>query len=172
MRGILVAVLLAAVLAPVANAEPLPGFRESTRLEMKAQAYGVPASIYCSRTAAIWRDFITPKIPAARSWLSVQGWRPNDTQDVYLRSDTCANIEGWMRGRPIQPERFGGSLAVFLHELQHVIGVIDENEATCSALQDLPGVARKLFGVRKTKTLRDVAFGAKAGWPLEYHGAC
>ena len=161
--GVLIAVLALSVPAFAAD-----GFRESTRLETKAQVYGVPAVVYCSRTAAIWRDYITPNIPVTRRWTSVQGWHPADTQDVYLYSETCAYIEGWMRGRPVPPERFGGSLSILLHELQHVRGILDESDATCAALKDLPGVARKLFGVRKAKTLRAVVFGANAGWPSEY----
>ena len=59
-RAFLVSVLAALVVAPVARADHLPGFRESVRLSPRASVIvGTTVKVFCTADRELWADTAT-----------------------------------------------------------------------------------------------------------------
>jgi hypothetical protein len=124
--------LIAFVLVGSASAATYrPGFSRATE-----------AAAYCL-TASEWVAF------AADPWDG--GYYLPETQQVFLNPWDCRVLDHRKRARPYELIPAVFTLA---HERQHVLGVLDEDEADCQAGRTLPLIAHRL-GIRfRTRDLR------------------
>lgn len=160
--------LAALTLAPAALALP-DGFRVSARLTPRAQAIsGGVGQVACPTNWTVWLALQREHGANAGN----KGMTVYAEQTAYLPPDTCATLEGWLRGKsPRDNQTLAENIETFIHEAMHLRGVIDEREAECTALLEYRSRARSLFGVKNARKLRAMfayAVAANRRLPDEY----
>ena len=167
MKRAILVLVLAAVLAPVASAEPLPGFRESVRLSPRASTIvGKPVRVYCAGSLELWTDTVIGK-----GWVGgVEGFAPYDRSgaylgEAYLAPWVCQPLERWLRGKSVPMSNLAIGIRALIHESIHLRGVHDEEAASCGSVREAAKWARALFGVKRTVALRQVVAVARATTP-------
>ena len=151
------------------------GFVSHPELAQRVQfAAATPVSVYCAPDAAAWQTF-----------LDAVGFanRPGETDGFAeavggswagISPSTCAVLLAKIHNkalrvldpstfryvrRPVTLYELGDTLFVLVHEMEHLKGITDENDADCAALYQMPQAARA-FGIRKPSKLRVVMRGA------------
>lgn len=149
MRLVLVLVV-ALTLVPVALADAPDGFRESPRLGVRAARIAVvpDTRVYCATTATGWQEFALAKA-GSRGALGITS---RAAREVFLAPTICRTLEGWLRGHRFTNRALALSIHVLTHEAQHVRGTRNEQQADCIALRRFAFAART-FGVKNQKRL-------------------
>ena len=160
--------LLLALMVPTPE-----GFRESVRLEPISSAVsGKPTFVLCARTDSAWQAKLSPW-PYLRAADAITF---HDEDGSYFARLTCQRLEGWLRGKNAPtPAELGRAVLSLVHEANHVRGVIDESDADCAALRQMPAVLKRWFGIKRAKTLRAVMNAAWADHraaPAVYRTSC
>jgi hypothetical protein len=163
---VIVAAAIALAGAAVAHADTqVPaGFYNSIRLAPAAAfVAGKAVTVECAKTAADWQQ---------------QGGRVDSygltfpgTNVVKLAPDVCR----FLRARVVNPDGFGASLLVLVHEAIHARGSVDEGVTDCAAVHEMPRVAVKFFGVKAGKQLRAImanAWNFRDRSPAQYRTVC
>lgn len=159
----LVCSLLVALIATSGALAAPDGFRESSRLTVRARALsGNEATVvYCARTYSDWRakveEWFGPEVGSGARGLTVYS-----ENAAYIEPASCVSLESWLRGKKVSIWSVGQGSLTLAHEANHLRGIVDERTAECSALRDLPATLRRHFGVKATKTLREMIAGAKS----------
>ena len=159
MKKAILVFVLAALLAPVASADPLPGFRESVRLSPRASAIvGQPVRVYCTADRYLWADFAIN----GGGYAGTRGRAFFDRGETYLAPWVCQPLERWVRGKTVPLRDFAEGLHALIHESLHLRGIDAEDAAECGAEREAGRWARTLFGVKRTATLRQVVAYVRA----------
>lgn len=159
----LVCSLLVALIATSGAFAAPEGFRDSSRLTVRARALSGndTAAVYCARTYSDWRakvaEWFDPNVGSGARGLTVYS-----ENSAYIEPASCAALEAWLRGKSVSLWSVGQGALTLAHEANHLRGIVDERTAECYALRDLPTTLRRHFGVKTTKTLREMLAGAKS----------
>lgn len=145
---VVLAVVIALVFANVAAATPA-GFYKSVVLAPAASfVAGKPITVYCANSAYDWQQY---GATTHEFGLAVPG-----SSEIKLAPDVCR----YLRATIVNPNGFGSSLLVLVHESIHARGEKDEGVTDCAAVHEMPRVAVKFFRVKAGKQLRDVMANA------------
>lgn len=159
MKRAILLLVLAAVLAPAASADPLPGFRESVRLSPRASAIvGQPVRVYCTGDRELWADFAISEKGNA----GTRGVAFSARAEAYLAPWVCQPLERWLRGKTVPLGDVSAGIHVLIHESIHLRGIHDETAAECGTVREARRWARELFGVKRPVTLRQVVAFVRA----------
>lgn len=141
----LVCSLLVALVATSGAFAAPEGFRESSRLTVRAKALSgnEATAVYCARTVAAYDEMVDellgPNAPNPRAFAIPT------MNSIYLYNSTCLALEKWIRGKAVSLHSVGVEAHTLAHEAQHLAGVIDERTAECSSLRFLPDTLRRHF---------------------------
>ena len=158
-RAAILVALAVVLFAPVASADPLPGFRESVRLSPRASMIvGKPVRVYCTGDRELWADTTIEK-----GWdAGTEGFASFDRGEAYLAPWVCQPLERWVRGKTMPLSDLAVAIHVLIHESIHLRGIHDETAAECGSVREAAKWARALFGVKRAATLRQVVAYVRA----------
>jgi hypothetical protein len=150
------AALAALTLAPVALADPPPGFREAVSLELaSSRVAGKPVRVYCG-----------PRELPPLDGHSGATWPGSNF--VHLDNEVCASLGDLQRRLRVRDDRAAWGLLTIVHESLHARGLVDENETDCAALKQLAASAILDFGFKpRTTRLRIIV---RTTWLLHRTG--
>lgn len=159
MKRALLVLVLAAVFAPAASADHLPGFRESVRLSPRASMIvGQPVRVYCTGDRDLWADYVI-----GEGWIAgTEGFANFDRGEAYLAPWVCSPLERWVRGKTVPLRDLAVGIRVLIHESIHLRGIHDETTAECGSVREARRWARDLFGVKRAAALRQVVTYVRA----------
>lgn len=164
MKLFLVAAVAAVALTAAAQAAPPAGFYESFKLEPAASfVAGKPVKVWCATSQYDWLQY------GAKG--GEQGLTTPGSSEVKIAPDVCR----YLRAAKVNPDGFGASLLVLVHESIHARGERDEGITDCSAVHEMPRVAVRFFRVKAGKQLRAVMANAwryRSGEPAAYRSTC
>lgn len=158
------AVLALGAQAGSADTQVPTGFYNSVRLAPAAAfVAGKPVTVLCAKTAFDWQQ---------------QGGR-DDSYGLTFPGENVVKLAPsvcrYLRAAPINPNGFGASLLVLVHESIHARGSVDEGVTDCAAVHEMPRVAVKFFHVKAGKQLRaimDNAWNLRDREPAQYRTVC
>lgn len=146
---VIAVVVLALAAVAVAGAAAPSGFTVAARLAPAASfVAGKPIAVYCAATEAAWEQYGGT---SQEFGLAVPG-----SSEIKLSPGVCR----YLRAKIVNPNGFGASLLVLVHESIHARGESDEGVTDCAAVHEMPRVAVKFFYVKAGKQLRAVMANA------------
>jgi hypothetical protein len=157
-------IALAGAAVARADTQVPAGFYNSVRLAPAAAfVAGKPVTVLCAKTASDWQQ---------------QGGRA-DSYGLTFPGDNVVKLAPavcrFLRATVVNPDGFGASLLVLVHESIHARGESDEGVTDCDAVHEMPRVAVKFFGVKAGKQLRAVMYNAwnlRGREPPQYRTVC
>jgi hypothetical protein len=135
-------------------------FYEAKALEPAASyVAGKPVRVQCAKSASGWQSF--NKANFAQTGNSEHGFAEPGGTVMYVDADTCPPLLAARAGQPgASRPLLAATLVTFAHEAVHLRGQVDEGQTECEAMQYVPGVAVRFFGVKSGAQLRKLMASA------------